>query len=188
MINESNLSELKQDLQSRRKELTQKIEADKIRANEEEYSTELSNYDNHPGDLGTELYEREKDLAITSHEITELESIESALKRIEYDEYGTCEVCGADIDLERLKARPETNVCYEHAESKPRSIEENESSMSSLENDDTDSWNTLADYGSSQSPIDRDVNSVDYQGSVEERDGENPDEMDRFSNDDSIKE
>src|SRR5690625_5741087 len=81
MINESNLSELKQDLQSRRKELTQKIEADKIRANEEEYSTELSNYDNHPGDLGTELYEREKDLAITSHEITELESIESALKR-----------------------------------------------------------------------------------------------------------
>ncbi|MEM5591840.1 hypothetical protein AAHH67_09065 [Niallia circulans] len=34
---------------------------------------ELSSYDNHPADLGTELFEREKDSALEQHDQSELE-------------------------------------------------------------------------------------------------------------------
>ena len=37
---------------------------------------DLSAYDNHPGDEGTELYEREKDLALFEHEREHLHDIE----------------------------------------------------------------------------------------------------------------
>lgn len=40
---------------------------------------ELSSYDNHPGDLGTELFERGKDLALVDHAERELEKINEAL-------------------------------------------------------------------------------------------------------------
>ena len=44
---------------------------------EREASGELSSYDNHPGDLGTELFEREKDVALEIHEEDQLNEIEA---------------------------------------------------------------------------------------------------------------
>ena len=186
MIDSTDLKKIKHDLASRKQILTKKMISDKKRASEEEYSTELSNYDNHPGDNGTELYEREKDLAISSHDKSELESINEALERIETDQYGTCDVCGTEIDIERLKARPETTVCYEHAQSDSQREEEKDHSMSSLEIDETDSWNTLADYGSSQSHIDRSPSNEDYKESTTQSGDETADKMDQFSNEESL--
>ncbi|WP_181783662.1 TraR/DksA family transcriptional regulator [Pseudonocardia pini] len=42
-------------------------------------------------------------------------TIEEALTRLDEGTYGTCSVCGATIDDERLRARPEVNTCREHA-------------------------------------------------------------------------
>jgi len=39
--------------------------------------------------------------------------IEEALRRLEDGEYGTCERCGEDISVARLKARPMTTLCIE---------------------------------------------------------------------------
>ncbi|MBU5594761.1 TraR/DksA C4-type zinc finger protein [Amphibacillus sp. MSJ-3] len=188
MLDESNLTEIKQSLTKRKTELSEKIKRDKIRASEEEYSTELSDYDNHPGDQGTELFEREKDLAITAHESAELSEIEKALERIEQNNYGTCSVCGKEIDMDRLIAIPETEFCYEHADEKQNFEVEERQSMGSLEFDDTNSWNTLEGYGSSASPSDFTRDQEDYNQLTENPDTEDVEDMDRFTNKDKINE
>ena len=42
---------------------------------------------------------------------TELADIEDAIKRIERNEYGICNKCGIEIEMERLKAIPYTRTC-----------------------------------------------------------------------------
>ncbi|MDH5527239.1 MAG: RNA polymerase-binding protein DksA [Nitrospirota bacterium] len=42
-----------------------------------------------------------------------LVKIEGALERIANGNYGSCEECGEDIAMERLKARPVTTLCIE---------------------------------------------------------------------------
>jgi DnaK suppressor protein len=45
----------------------------------------------------------------------EILAINKALARIELQEYGSCEVCGRKIEIERLEAIPWTSVCSKHA-------------------------------------------------------------------------
>jgi RNA polymerase-binding transcription factor DksA len=73
---------------------------------------ELSSYDQHPADLGSETFEREKDLSILESLEDELAEVEAALRRLDEGTYGIDEVTGERIDPERLDARPEarTNV------------------------------------------------------------------------------
>lgn len=42
-----------------------------------------------------------------------LQKIKDALKRLEEDSYGICEVCGNEISENRLIARPETTLCID---------------------------------------------------------------------------
>ena len=42
--------------------------------------------------------------------------VENALSRIESGNYGECEVCGEDIEAQRLEALPYATLCMEHAE------------------------------------------------------------------------
>ncbi|MFD2707143.1 TraR/DksA C4-type zinc finger protein [Salibacterium lacus] len=76
---------------------------------------ELSNYDNHPADQATGLYEREKDMALEEHEERSLLRVKKALKAIDEGTYGTCETCGRDIPFERLEAEPTALRCVQHA-------------------------------------------------------------------------
>lgn len=69
-------------------------------------SGELSQYDNHPADAGTELYEREKDTALLGHLREELSDIQYSLKRMEKGTYGICEITGQVIPDDRLAALP----------------------------------------------------------------------------------
>ena len=79
---------------------------------ETEQVGELSSYDQHPADLGSETFEREKDLSILEGLETELAEVEAALRRLAEGTYGIDEVTGERIDPERLEAIPEarTNV------------------------------------------------------------------------------
>jgi len=45
----------------------------------------------------------------------EIQAIRGALARVELGEYGSCEVCGKEIEMERLEAIPWTSVCSRHA-------------------------------------------------------------------------
>lgn len=71
---------------------------------------ELSNYDNHPADNATDLFDREKDEALFQHAEHELHAIDDALEKIDHGTYGFCEVTGEPIPEERLKAYPEART------------------------------------------------------------------------------
>jgi len=76
---------------------------------------ELSMYDNHPADQATELYEQERDHAISQANLRQLTQIDDALQRIEKGKYGKCVTCQTAIDEERLEAIPETLYCQTHS-------------------------------------------------------------------------
>ena len=83
---------------------------------------ELSSYDQHQADMGTETFEREKDLSILEQVEAELADVEHALRRLDDGTYGTCEVCGKPIPDERLEAMPATRLCVEHQAQAEREV------------------------------------------------------------------
>jgi RNA polymerase-binding transcription factor DksA len=89
---------------------------DELGTSENEDVSELSDYDQHPADMGTETFEREKDLSILEQLEAELAELQAALERIDAGTYGIDEVTGAPIDPARLEALPaaRTNVDTEH--------------------------------------------------------------------------
>ena len=98
-----------------------------------EMETDLSFYDNHPSDMATELFDKEKGLALKGNEISILNKIEDALKSIENNTYGKCLSCGNDIASERLEFMPYAQNClvcqksignHKPAEQNNRSVEE----------------------------------------------------------------
>lgn len=91
---------------------------------------ELSMYDNHPADLGDELFERSKDTALRDNAHVLLEEVEAALDNMADGTYGVCEKCGRPIGLARLDALPWATHCIECqrqdevADPTPRPVEE----------------------------------------------------------------
>ena len=45
----------------------------------------------------------------------DIHAINSALARMKLGKYGSCEVCGKGIEVERLEAIPWTSVCSKHS-------------------------------------------------------------------------
>ena len=74
---------------------------------------ELSSFDQHPGDSGTETFEMEKNVSLLEQVDDELLEVEAAVQRLERGTYGTCQVCGRAIGDERLEAMPATRFCVE---------------------------------------------------------------------------
>jgi DnaK suppressor protein len=75
--------------------------------------SELSLADQHPADLGTEMFEREKDLSILERVDAELADVDRALRRIDDGTYGACEACGREIAKARLEIKPEARFCVD---------------------------------------------------------------------------
>jgi RNA polymerase-binding protein DksA len=69
---------------------------------------------NHPAEDATELYDRERSLALEAGMQRELDQIEHALERMAEGTYGICEVGGEPIPVERLEARPAATLCIQH--------------------------------------------------------------------------
>jgi len=78
-----------------------------------ETAGELTSYDNHPADLGTEMYERSRDVGLLTEALDELRDIEAALARLRSGEYGRCSMCGGLISFARMWAVPTTTMCEE---------------------------------------------------------------------------
>jgi RNA polymerase-binding transcription factor DksA len=64
-------------------------------------------------DLGTEMFEREKDLSILERVEAERADVDRALKRLEDGTYGLCEACGREIAKARLEIRPAARFCVD---------------------------------------------------------------------------
>ncbi|MGI6778050.1 MAG: TraR/DksA C4-type zinc finger protein [Acetivibrionales bacterium] len=168
----------------------------------EHHPVELSNYDNHPAEIATELFQVELNNALMVHEEHLLWEINHALEKIDKGTYGKCELCGKQIIKERLEAIPYARVCKECEENKAidpeilantRPNEElvldapvGRKYQNQREDDEHEGMDQLFDlvkYGSSDSPQDMGgyydyeeyyTNEIDKQGIV--------DKMDQFSN------
>jgi len=167
-------------------------------------STELSSYDNHPAELGTEVFNLGMNLNLKANETNQIKEIERALKKIDKGNYGNCEMCKKEISDERLDVRPYARLCIDCENEqnneksnvkKARPIEEKvigspfgKKYLNKQEDDEhegLDILNDLMKYGSSSSPQDMGgfkdyeeyyTNKVDNQGNV--------DHMDNLSNSD----
>ena len=84
--------------------------------------SETSGADQHPADLGSERFEREKDLSIGANIDGELSEVDSALRRLDEGDYGLCEVCHRPIGAARLRARPAARFCVKDQASMERQV------------------------------------------------------------------
>ncbi len=74
---------------------------------------ELSNVDQHPADIGTEVNQREVNLSMVEQIEAELGDVEAALRKLDDGSYGKCEACGKDIGEDRLEALPSARFCVD---------------------------------------------------------------------------
>ena len=66
---------------------------------------------NHLADDATEVFTRERNLALRSNTQDLLTQVESALKQLDEGTYGLCARCGNAIGAERLEALPYATFC-----------------------------------------------------------------------------
>lgn len=91
----------------------EEIESRTARTTDAERATELSSYEDHPADLASETFEREKDLAIAESVESLLNQVNTALEKLERGTYGVCDACGRPIKRARLQALPFATLCLE---------------------------------------------------------------------------
>lgn len=76
-----------------------------------EATGELSTIDNHPADMGTEMFDRERNQALFHNEKHLLSKVEQALEKMNHGNYGKCDICGEEIPNERLDVMPSASTC-----------------------------------------------------------------------------
>ncbi|WP_110932188.1 TraR/DksA C4-type zinc finger protein [Paenibacillus bouchesdurhonensis] len=179
------LAELEAELRSEQQSIQAKLSANEhygLNRSIRDNTSELSAVDNHPADIGTELFERGKDLALTDHDELRLTRVEDALDRIAEGTYGYCLTCDQAIDIQRLKAIPETAYCKEHSPqskvSAHRPVEEQvlyppfgrtslDERADETEFDGEDAWQIVESYGTSNSPAMAEEDEIDDYNDME---------------------
>ncbi len=66
-------------------------------------SGDHSAYAFHMADQGSDTYDREKSFLLAARENKYLQGLVEALERIDNGTYGVCQICGNDIEKERLE-------------------------------------------------------------------------------------
>jgi YteA family regulatory protein len=170
--------ELKQLLLEQKASLTKLLENSDnygLASSLKESSGELSNYDNHPADTATDLFEKSKDLALNENTEMHLREVNEALLRIDSENYGFCVHCNQPIPFERLQIIPETRYCITHSPeqeiSDNRPIEEELLPFGIISSDEysaqinfnaEDAWQIVESWGNADSPAmseDREMHS-----------------------------
>lgn len=114
-LNKEELKSFKEQLLQLKKENETKIEANQEESPNESVE-ELADYDNHPGDMGTEQFEQERDAGFDLMRQERLDDINDALEKIENGTYGLSEKSGKPIPTERLEVQPTARNLVEEEE------------------------------------------------------------------------
>lgn len=122
-LSEEEARVLLQEEQARLQQIRVSLQTEPLDGGPEERAiVELSLDDQHPADVASDTFEREKDLSILEHVDAQLADVDRALGRLEQGSYGTCEACGRLIDEDRLRARPAVRFCIEDQEMAERGV------------------------------------------------------------------
>jgi DnaK suppressor protein len=108
MVCKEALPELRKRLESERELLRAEIDALLI---ENQNPSEDAGIGNHLADDATDLFARERNLAVRGNAQELLDQVGAALQRMEAGIYGLCQRCGQPIDEERLDALPYATLC-----------------------------------------------------------------------------
>jgi DnaK suppressor protein len=92
-----------------------------LRKTRSEANGDLSSMPIHMADIGSDNYEQEFTLSLMQTDELTLDSIESAIEKIEDGVYGTCDDCGGVISKQRLNAIPYAPLCIRCAQKLERS-------------------------------------------------------------------
>lgn len=84
-----------------------------IRRSDEGMRDELADYDQHPGDVGTETFTQELDETIGIILDEEEQRVKDARRALDEGRYGICVDCGKEIPADRLEAMPESIRCVD---------------------------------------------------------------------------
>ena len=108
MANKNQIDELKAILLQRKESLSQNIHnsIDSIDQLKDQDINDDLDYADFVSDSFTEGM-------IANHQLDELKQIEEALKKIKEGTYGICDMCGINIPIGRLKAKPFARFCTE---------------------------------------------------------------------------
>jgi RNA polymerase-binding transcription factor DksA len=106
------LSELRNAIDQRRKELAAEIREDVARARNEQYG-DLAGPAPDPGDQSVADLIADLGQADVSRDLDELRALEAAKGRIAEGTYGECVSCGREIEFERLRANPAALRCID---------------------------------------------------------------------------
>ena len=174
-----NIKDYQKKLLKKRKRIINKLNSvnDKennregLKSSWKESTGELSSYDNHPADTGSDTFERGKDIGLKDNANLFLTMIDDALQKIDEGQYGICDKCGQEINKDRLEIMPSTTMCY-RCKVKDESLQQeydrpleeeafleihknmylNNNNTDSTGYDGADTWQDLAKVGTSNSP------------------------------------
>ena len=76
-------------------------------------SSELSHVTQHPGDVGTEIADHDREIALLEAAGARRAEVMAALARLDGGTYGNCVDCGKPVGKARLDFRPETARCLD---------------------------------------------------------------------------
>lgn len=108
MANKNQIDELKAILLQRKESLSQNIH------NSIDSIDQLKNQDiNDDLDYADFVSDSFTEGMIANHQLDELRQIEEALRKIREGTYGICDMCGINIPIGRLKAKPFAKFCTE---------------------------------------------------------------------------
>ncbi len=76
-------------------------------------------------DMASDLIERDKTYALILTLERKLKDIEHAIEQTQTVGYGICEICGKEIDPERLEIFPEATLCVDCKRATERTVHSN---------------------------------------------------------------
>ena len=122
-----------------------------------ESAGDISTHSTHMADHGTDNFARDLALTLAGNRCDDVREIEEAIRRIDENRYGYCELCDKPIGRERLRAHPFARcciLCQSLAEQgKPRGIRFAGPPTIMPSHQDTDSAESQGDADSSDSAV-----------------------------------
>jgi RNA polymerase-binding protein DksA len=109
------LKKIRTQLKEERADLVrqqEELEEDSFEGTQSELTGEVG-LDEDFADAGTATFDRERDLSIRNNIRDLIDQIDRAIRRIDENNYGSCERCGRPIDAARLKALPHASLCLD---------------------------------------------------------------------------
>jgi DnaK suppressor protein len=108
MVRTATLAEIRRRLEAEHTQLQSDIDA---LASENQNQHDDTGIGNHLADDASEVFTRERNMALRTNAEELLVQVDAALTRLDEGTYGICARCGREITSERLEALPYATLC-----------------------------------------------------------------------------